>query len=87
MGAVARVLNYASDTTGPEVYTERVVKEPVRYENGYLLVPEGHGLGVEVDEDRLQELSDEAKQPAGTDLVGLLDRTAGAVGNQGESVL
>jgi galactarate dehydratase (D-threo-forming) len=79
LGAVARVLNYASDTTGPEVYTERVVAEPVRYENGYLLVPEGNGLGVEVDEDRLHALSAEASQTFGTNLIGLLDRTAGAV--------
>jgi len=79
LGAVARVLNYASDNTGPEVYTERVVKEPVRYENGYLIVPDGNGLGVDIDEDRLDAMSAETSQTFGADLVGLLDRTTGGI--------
>jgi L-alanine-DL-glutamate epimerase-like enolase superfamily enzyme len=33
-----------------------VVKERVQYENGYLLVPQGVGLGMELDEDKLAEL-------------------------------
>lgn len=85
LGAVARVLNYASDTTGPELYTERVVKKPVQYEHGYLLVPEGPGLGVEIDEHRLEELSAEATSAFGADLVALLDRTSGVVTDQGAS--
>ncbi len=38
---------------GPLVYQEQVVKERVRYEEGYLYVPEGPGLGMELDEERL----------------------------------
>lgn len=79
LGAVARVLNYPSDTTGPELYTEHVVKQPVRYENGCLIVPDGKGLGVDIDEDRLYAMSAETSQTFGTDLVGLLDRTTGGV--------
>jgi muconate cycloisomerase len=76
LGAVARVLDYASDNTGPELYTADVVKTPLRYENGYLLVPDAPGLGVEIDEDLLQANTTAVTSTFGTDLVGLLDRTA-----------
>ena len=39
--------------SGPLVYYEQVVKERVRYEAGHIIVPEGPGLGVELDEERL----------------------------------
>ncbi len=77
LGAVARVLNYPSDTTGPELYTDHVVKQPVKYDRGYMIVPEGEGLGVDIDEERLGALSAESSQTFGTNLVGLLDRTTG----------
>jgi L-alanine-DL-glutamate epimerase-like enolase superfamily enzyme len=38
------------------LYIDDVVKERVRYENGYLLVPDGPGVGMELDEDKLREL-------------------------------
>jgi muconate cycloisomerase len=76
LGAVARVLDYPSDNTGPELYTADVVKEPLRYEKGFLLVPDGPGLGVEVDEALLQQRATAVTSTFGTDLVGLLDRTA-----------
>jgi L-alanine-DL-glutamate epimerase-like enolase superfamily enzyme len=75
LGAVARVLDYPSDNTGPELYTESVVKNPVRYAAGHLLVPTGPGLGLEVDEARLQILSAAMSNPFGADLAGILDRT------------
>ncbi len=40
--------------SGPLVYYEQVVKEKVRYEDGHVVVPDGPGLGVELDEERLQ---------------------------------
>jgi L-alanine-DL-glutamate epimerase-like enolase superfamily enzyme len=33
-----------------------VLKEPLRIENGVAHIPEGPGLGVEVDEDKVIEL-------------------------------
>jgi len=76
LGAVARVLDYPSDSTGPRLYTSDVVKSPVRYEAGHLMVPTGAGLGVEVDEDLLRERGSDARWTFGTDLAGVLDRTA-----------
>ena len=39
--------------SGPLVYYEQVVKEQVRYQEGHIIVPEGPGLGMELDEERL----------------------------------
>lgn len=76
LGATARVLNYPSDNTGPELYTSDVVVRPLTYENGYLIVPEGAGLGLEVDEAKLEAQETQLNNPFGIDLAGLLDRTA-----------
>lgn len=76
LGAAARVLDYACDSTGPRLYTTDVVHEPVRYEAGYLEVPEAPGLGLEIDEARLQELTESAHWTFRGDLAGAIDRTA-----------
>jgi muconate cycloisomerase len=49
VGAAAVRLDYASDPIGPRLYTKDVTVEPVRFEDGELLLPEGLGLGVTVD--------------------------------------
>lgn len=54
VGAVAPRLDYASDPVGPCLYAADVTREPVQYEHGNLLVPEGPGLGVEVDMDKIR---------------------------------
>ncbi len=76
LAAAARVLDFPSDSTGPHLYTKDVVKAPVQYINSHLIVPEGPGLGIEVDEDLLREMSSEAHWTFGLDLAGVLDRTA-----------
>jgi L-alanine-DL-glutamate epimerase-like enolase superfamily enzyme len=50
-------LNYTSDPTGPELYIADIVKNPVKYENGYLLVPgrDRPGLGMELDWDLIDK--------------------------------
>lgn len=75
LAAAARVLDYPGDSTGPQLYTDDVVKQPVRYENSHLLVPEGPGLGLEVDEGKLKTMTANAQWTFGTDLAGVLDRT------------
>ena len=47
------VLDYPGDPFGTLLYLEDVVRERVRYEEGYLLLPEGSGLGMELDEELL----------------------------------
>ena len=57
VGAAAVRLDYASDPVGPCLYTADVTREAARFENGELLVPEGVGLGVEVDEKKLAAIA------------------------------
>ena len=40
--------------SGPLVYQEQVVAQRVCYEAGHILVPDGPGLGVEIDQERLR---------------------------------
>ena len=75
LGAAARILDYPSDNTGPHLYLKDVVKKPLVYEKSHLLVPEGPGLGLEIDEDALGAMTDSAAWTFGTDLAGVLDRT------------
>jgi muconate cycloisomerase len=56
LGAALPELHYAGDPVGPLLYTEDVVAEPVRYEGSRLVVPDGPGLGVELDEGKLDAL-------------------------------
>ncbi|TBL75771.1 mandelate racemase/muconate lactonizing enzyme family protein [Paenibacillus thalictri] len=48
-------LNYTSDPTGPELYQSDIVKNPVQYENGYLIVPDRDkpGFGMELDPESI----------------------------------
>ena len=43
---------------GPEIagiyYTDDIITEPFRFEDGFVLVPAGPGLGIEVDEAKLR---------------------------------
>ena len=75
LAAAARVLDYPGDNTGPYLYTADVVKTPVEYVNSHLVVPDGPGLGIEVDEAKLAEMTSGAGWTFGTDLAGVLDRT------------
>lgn len=49
-------LEYPAALNGPQFLTEDLSKRPLEVEGGRLHLPEGPGLGVEVDEDRLAEL-------------------------------
>jgi len=57
MASSVEELHHPCDSVGPMLYEEDVVKDRVRYENGYLLVPTGPGLGVEIDDEKLRELT------------------------------
>ncbi len=57
LGAVVPELHYAGDPVGPLLYLEDVVKQPVCFEGSRLIVPQGFGLGVDLDEEKLRYLS------------------------------
>ncbi|HRW05130.1 MAG TPA: enolase C-terminal domain-like protein [Caldilineaceae bacterium] len=75
LAAAARILDYPGDNTGPHLYTDDVVKTPLPYEQSHLLVPEGPGLGLEVDEAKLATMTTNAEWTFGVDLTGVIDRT------------
>src|SRR5262249_9351209 len=50
LGAAMPNLHWPCDPTGPHLYQEDVVRRRVQYEAGFLVVPTGPGLGVEIDE-------------------------------------
>nr|WP_026286087.1 mandelate racemase/muconate lactonizing enzyme family protein [Salsuginibacillus kocurii] len=58
LGSSMTNLDYVSDPTGPCLYTDDVVTEPIKYKNGYLLVPNRSrpGLGIELDHRALERL-------------------------------
>jgi L-alanine-DL-glutamate epimerase-like enolase superfamily enzyme len=50
-------LQYPAALNGPQFLSGSVLKQPFAVVDGHLSVPSGSGLGVEVDEGRLHELS------------------------------
>jgi L-alanine-DL-glutamate epimerase-like enolase superfamily enzyme len=56
LAATVPELHYASDPAGPLLYLEDVVAEPVRYDGPRIVVPDGPGLGVELDDEKLAAL-------------------------------
>ena len=64
-GAVLSNLDYPSDMTGGLLYQDDVVAERVRYRDGYLLVPQGPGVGMALDEVALAALERPLSSVAG----------------------
>lgn len=56
VGATCVRLDYASDPVGPSLYEHDVTVEPVRFEGGCLVVPQGIGLGVEGDPRKIDAM-------------------------------
>lgn len=57
LAASSAVVTYPSDLIGPAMYVDDYITQRFAYDAGYLPVPTGAGLGIEVDEDRLQALA------------------------------
>lgn len=49
-------LAYGTELFGPLLLTEQILKTPLQYENFELKIPAGHGLGIELDEDKIDNL-------------------------------
>ena len=57
LGAGMTNLDYPVDCIGPEIYADDVVTRSLEYSEGSLTVPDGPGLGLEVDEAKLSRLA------------------------------
>ena len=49
-----RELQWGTELFGPLLLTEEILAEPLQYQDFHLTVPERPGLGIALDEDRLQ---------------------------------
>ena len=49
-------LAYGTELFAPLLLTEQILKQPLTYENFELVVPTGAGLGIELDEDKIDNL-------------------------------
>ena len=56
LGATVPVLHFPGDAVGPLLYVDDVVVEPLRFEGTRLVIPDGPGLGVVLDPERLEAL-------------------------------
>ncbi|MEW6750359.1 MAG: enolase C-terminal domain-like protein [Candidatus Latescibacterota bacterium] len=54
--ATVERIDMPCDPAGPILYTEDCTRNPVRYQDSCLMVPQGPGLGIEVDEAHLEEI-------------------------------
>ena len=57
LGASMPNLSLPCDPMGPMLYTKSPAKERIHAEGSYLTVPEGAGLGVELDDEKLAALT------------------------------
>ncbi|SDJ14666.1 mandelate racemase/muconate lactonizing enzyme family protein [Natribacillus halophilus] len=56
MGSVIPELHYAGDAIGPVLYKQDVTKERVIYKGATMYLPEGPGLGVKLDNEKLNAI-------------------------------
>lgn len=56
VGASVVNVHYPTVAIGPKLYTEDPARNKIQYENGYMLVPKGPGLGIEIDWEKVKEL-------------------------------
>src|SRR5699024_7457202 len=47
-------LEWGTELFGPLLITEEILETPLRYENFELQIPQGPGLGITLDEERIQ---------------------------------
>lgn len=53
-------LEFGCELFGPELLRDDIVNNPIRIESGKVFIPEGPGLGVDVNEDKIKEFERKA---------------------------
>lgn len=56
VGAAVINIHYPTVAIGPELYTEDPARNRIQYVDGYMLVPNGPGLGIEIDWKKVEAL-------------------------------
>ena len=55
LAASTKNVTYGCELFGPLAIKEDIIVDPIKYEKGYIFVPEGPGLGIELDEDKIEK--------------------------------
>jgi muconate cycloisomerase len=55
--ATLPTLDWGCEHFGPQILVDDLVTTPLRYENFEVLLPDGPGLGVVLDEDKLKHFA------------------------------
>lgn len=58
LAATLKKLDFACEATGPLMIEDDIVMESIKIEDGYAIVPDGVGVGVELDEEKLKKYSE-----------------------------
>ncbi|WP_202867334.1 enolase C-terminal domain-like protein [Kribbella pittospori] len=56
LACAAPGVTWGSELFGPKLFAEEILRTPLRYEDGSLHLPDGPGLGVELDHDAVPAL-------------------------------
>ena len=56
VGAAVLNVHYPTVAIGPKLYTEDPARNRIRYVDGYMIVPDGPGLGIEIDWEKVKAL-------------------------------
>jgi len=59
-----RELKWGTELFGPLLLTQEILTEPLRYENFSLQLPQGPGLGIQLDLDKIGRLRRDSKHGA-----------------------
>jgi muconate cycloisomerase len=59
-----RELRWGTELFGPLLLTEEILTQPLRYENFTLTLPQGPGLGVQLDLDKIERLRRDTRRGA-----------------------
>jgi glucarate dehydratase len=65
LGAVIPNLTFAADAHYHHLTDDIIIGGPMKYQDGMIRVPDGPGLGVQLDRDKLAEYADLYKQLGG----------------------
>jgi glucarate dehydratase len=78
LGAVLPNLGYAADAHYHHLVDDVIVGGPMRYEGGAIRVPDGPGLGVTLDRDKLAATTSSSARRAATLTIGIPAAPAGS---------
>lgn len=59
LAATLKRLDFACEASGPYTVADDIVKEGIKIENGFATVPDKPGVGVEIDEGKLNKYSED----------------------------